>query len=134
MLFWAVLFGYLQAYTNPPLLATILLLLPFLALAWTLSLISRGNGLGDGRLGHPKDFWAQDDRQHSLEGGRRFVRQGRTANHQCINASCRKRRLAEDENRCGSRTRSTGAPHSLSIRLRLSSRPSRRRQKPIWLA
>src|SRR5436309_15175341 len=41
MLFWAVLFGYLQAYTNPPLLATILLLLPFLALAWTLSLISR---------------------------------------------------------------------------------------------
>jgi len=41
LLFWAVLFGYLQAYTNPPVLATILLLLPFLALAWTLSLISR---------------------------------------------------------------------------------------------
>ena len=90
--------------------------------------------MGNGRLGHPKDFWAQDDRQHSLEGRGRVVCQGRTASHQCINASCRKRRFPEDENRCGSRTRSAGAPHSISVRLRFSSRPSRRRQEPIWLA
>src|SRR5207247_2934339 len=93
-----------------------------------------GDGLGDGRFGHPKDFWAQDDRQHRLEGRGRVVRQGGTASHRCINAGCRKRRLAEDENRCGSRTRSAGAPHSLSVRLRLSSRPSGSREKPIWLA
>jgi hypothetical protein len=41
LLVWAVLFGYLEADTNPPPLATILLLFPLLALAWTLSLISR---------------------------------------------------------------------------------------------
>jgi hypothetical protein len=41
LLCWGVLFSYVASYTNPPFPLVVLLLVPFLAIGWTFSIISR---------------------------------------------------------------------------------------------